>query len=48
MNSRYERTEGLREEIKLRLLKTITQGETRMTQQEFAGMLGISVGKTHY
>ena len=36
------------EEINLRLLKTISKGDTHPSQPELAEMLGISLGKTNY
>ena len=36
------------EDIRLRLLKHISASGSHLTQRDFAGHLGISLGKTHY
>jgi EPS-associated MarR family transcriptional regulator len=36
------------DDIRLRLLKNISDSSSHLTQRDFAGSLGISLGKTHY
>ena len=36
------------DDIRLRLLKHISVSSSHLTQRDFAGYLGISLGKTHY
>jgi len=36
------------DDIRLRLLKHISDSSSHLTQRDFAGSLGLSLGKTHY
>jgi len=36
------------DDIRLRLLKHISASSSHLTQRDFAGSLGLSLGKTHY
>ncbi len=36
------------DDIRLRLLKHISASSSHLTQRDFAGYLGLSLGKTHY
>ena len=36
------------DDIRLQLLKQISASSSHLTQRDFAGYLGISLGKTHY
>jgi len=38
----------LEDDIRLQLLKHISASSSHLTQRDFAGYLGISLGKTHY
>jgi len=41
-------TDKIKEEIRLQLMKIISEAEHKMTQRELARRLGISLGKTNY
>lgn len=47
MSSCYEQY-FVEDGIRLRLLKHISASSSHLTQRDFAGHLGISLGKTHY
>jgi EPS-associated MarR family transcriptional regulator len=38
----------IKEEVRLRLMKTISEAEKKLTQRELAKRVGISLGKTNY
>jgi EPS-associated MarR family transcriptional regulator len=38
----------IKEEVRLRLMKTISEAEQKMTQRELSKRVGISLGKTNY
>ena len=40
--------EFVEDDIRLRLLKHISASSSHLTQRDFAGYLGLSLGKTHY
>ena len=41
-------TDKIKEEIRLQLMKIISEAEQKMTQRELAKRVGISLGKTNY
>ena len=41
-------TDKIKEEIRLQLMKIISEAEQKMTQRELARRVGISLGKTNY
>lgn len=41
-------TDKLKEEVRLRLMKTISEADHKMTQRELAKRVGISLGKTNH
>lgn len=46
--SKSMNAEHIKEEIRFRLMKIISEAEHRMTQRELARRVGISLGKTNY
>ena len=41
-------TDKIKEEVRLRLMKTISEADQKMTQRKLAKRVGISLGKTNY
>jgi EPS-associated MarR family transcriptional regulator len=41
-------TNKIKEEVRLRLMKTISEADQKITQRELAKRIGISLGKTNY
>ena len=41
-------TDKIKEEVRLRLMKTISEADQKMTQRKLAKRVGISLGKTNH
>jgi EPS-associated MarR family transcriptional regulator len=41
-------TDKVKEEVRLRLMKTISEADRKITQRDLAKRVGISLGKTNY